>query len=175
MKQQWEKFRLDLCPNANTGSAMKTIIFHKTKPIFIFTDLNIKTNLKVCQYKLKVKPGIYGVYGVINLLANNLNINQSKNLYQRFNNHIQGQSNINLQNAIEKDFLPNFAFVGFEFAPLDKLVELENNYLKSFNPDFLYNINYKGKKASAKTKEHNINETKLSLGHYKNYLNIIIK
>lgn len=55
-----------------------------------------------------------------------------------------------MHNAIVNDKLPNFEFVVFKFASLDKLSELEKDLLISIDPDLLYNINStaKFKKAS---------------------------
>jgi predicted GIY-YIG superfamily endonuclease len=87
---------------------------NEIKPKQIFTDLHIKANLKVCRNQLKGKSGIYGLK---NLLNNQLYIGESINIYNRYKQHINNSHNFPLRNAIEKDGLHNFAFLVFVFVP----------------------------------------------------------
>lgn len=57
----------------------------------------------------------------------------------RFNNHIKGiQSNIKLQNAINKYYLQDFIFIVFEYCEPDKLILRERFYIDELKPE--YNI-----------------------------------
>jgi excinuclease UvrABC nuclease subunit len=115
------------------------------KPIQIFTKLNIEANLKACQDQLKEKSGIYGI---INLHQNKIYIGKSTNIFERFKQHIKKSSNTPLRNAINNDGLHNFAFVVFVFVEShfvgnnfnEELSNLEIKFIKSFDPNLLYNI-----------------------------------
>ena len=102
---------------------------NEIKPIQIFTQLNIKANLKACQEQLKGKSGIYGI---INLISNKLYIGKSINIFNRLKQHIQKSHNNSLlkANAIEKNGLNNFVFVVFIIVPtfLDCKNKNKNNF-----------------------------------------------
>jgi group I intron endonuclease len=125
---------------------------NEIKPKQIFTYLHIKANLEVCRNQLKGKSGIYGLK---NLLNNQLYIGESINIYNRYKQHINHSHNFPLRNAIEKDGLHNFAFLVFVFVPSSsrekmgnqdkidlkkELFRLETEIIKGFDPKFLYNI-----------------------------------
>jgi group I intron endonuclease len=116
---------------------------NKIKPIQIFTKLNIEANLKACRDQLKEKSGIYGI---INLHENKMYIGKSTNIFERFKQHIKKSSNTPLRNAINNYGLHNFAFVVFVFVEShsvnfnEELSNLEIKFIKSFDPNLLYNI-----------------------------------
>jgi len=89
---------------------------------------------KIIKMELKGKSGIYGFLCKTN---NKLYIGSSSKLSIRFNKHINGlQSNVLLQNAINKYNLQDFIFVIFEYCETDKLLSREQYYLDTLEPEF---------------------------------------
>jgi hypothetical protein len=92
---------------------------------------------KIIKKELKGKSGIYGFLCKSN---NKLYIGSSIKLSTRFNRHINGlQSNILLQNAINKYNLQDFVFIIFEYCEPEELISLEQFYINELKPEF--NIN----------------------------------
>jgi len=87
---------------------------------------------------LKVElKGKSGIYGFLSKTTGNLYIGSSINLFDRFSDHIYGtQSNIKLQNAINKYNLYDFIFLVFEYRDPKDLIALEQYYLDSLKPEF---------------------------------------
>lgn len=87
--------------------------------------------------------GKSGIYSFINLIDGKQYIGSANNLYTRLLHHVKGvQSNVKLQNAMDKYGRENFIFVIYAYAPyvLPYILELENKYINNFALDRLYNI-----------------------------------
>lgn len=87
--------------------------------------------------------GKSGIYSFINLIDGKQYIGSANNLYTRLLHHVKGvQSNVKLQNAMDKYGRENFIFVIYAYAPyvLPDILELENKYINNFALDRLYNI-----------------------------------
>jgi group I intron endonuclease len=94
---------------------------------------------KIIKKEFKNKPGIYGF---LSKSTNKFYIGSSIDLSTRFNKHIKGfQSNILLQNAINKYNLQDFIFVVFEYCEPKELISREQFYIDNIKPE--YNINPK--------------------------------
>jgi len=99
-------------------------------------NLHLAEIQKITFEELKGKSGIYGF---ICKTTNKLYIGSSINLNMRLNNHINGsQSNILLQNAINKYELQNFIFIIFEYCEPKELISREQFYIDTLEPE--YNI-----------------------------------
>jgi len=98
--------------------------------------LNLAEIQKIIKEELRHKSGIYGFLCKTN---NKLYIGSSKTLLSRFNNHINGyNSNILLQNAINKYNLQDFTFIIFEYCEIGELISREQFYMDELKPE--YNI-----------------------------------
>lgn len=115
--------------------AMKRLQPFSSIEIFIgslhFTEIHL-----IIKQELKGKSGIYGF---ICETTGKLYIGSSINLSNRFSQHTKGtNSNILLQNAINKYNLHNFIFIVFEYCEPGDLISREQFFLNTFLPE--YNI-----------------------------------
>lgn len=103
--------------------------------IELFTgNLHFSEIQLIAKIELRSKSGIYGFLCKTN---NKLYIGSSINLSTRFNRHIKGfQSNVLLQNAINKYNLQDFIFIVFEYCEPDELLFREQYHLDTFKPEF---------------------------------------
>lgn len=100
-------------------------------------SLHLTEIQKIIKGELKNKSGIYAF---LCKTTNDLYIGSSIQLSSRFNDHITGyNSNIKLQNAINKYSLEDFIFIILEYYEPEKLISQEQFYFNIIKPD--YNIN----------------------------------
>jgi group I intron endonuclease len=128
----WDKYKFifeDIVQNRYL--LLVTILFFKS----IFNDSNYNLIFKY-YYK---KSGIYGFRCNI---TNDLYIGSAINLEKRIKEHLNGKkSNILLQRALKKYGLINFEIIIYEVVEINdlkNLYELEDYYIKKYNPT--YNI-----------------------------------
>ncbi|RUS23416.1 hypothetical protein BC937DRAFT_88883 [Endogone sp. FLAS-F59071] len=100
----------------------------------------IYSNIHLGQMQLLIKDALRhkaGVYAFVCTANNKVYIGSTKNLRKRFMAHLSGlRSNILLQRAILKYGLQSFSFVILEFCAIDQLLEREQFYITSLNPEF---------------------------------------
>lgn len=117
----------------NLEAAMKRLQPFSTMEIFI-GSLHITEIYLITKLELKGKSGIYGF---LCKTTGKLYIGSSINLSSRFCDHIKGiQSNVKLQNAINKYNLHDFIFIVFEYCEAENLITREQIYLDSLQPEF---------------------------------------
>lgn len=99
--------------------------------------------------KRNQKPKISGIYKIVNKINGKFYIGSSEDVLDRWYKHQnllnkQIHANTKLQNAWIKYGKDNFLFILVENVELDKLLEIEQNYLYQCSkfPDQNYNINY---------------------------------
>lgn len=122
--------------NENLQSFFKTIPrLQSILTIEIFIGfLHLAEIQSIIKKELKGKSGIYGFLCKTN---NKLYIGSSIELSIRFNKHINGlQSNILLQNAINKYNLQDFIFIVFEYCEPEELLSREQFYMNTLEPEF---------------------------------------
>ena len=104
------------------------------------------------------------IYKITNLVNNKIYIGSTNNYYKRKNNHFYNLNhnihpNPHLQNSWNKYTKYNFKSEIIELCEIDKLIEREQYYIDSLNPN--YNISkIAGRTTGIKCKE----ETKLKIG-----------
>jgi len=109
-------------------------------PLKIYHDLNNHGEFKMELHR------IGGVYGIIHMNEEKVQkkyIGSSKDLYQRFLDHLKGRdSNLRLQRAIKKHGIENFNFTIYyiDNDPNIRLTDIETAVIKSFPFDELYNF-----------------------------------
>jgi len=100
----------------------------------LISSLHLAEIQVIIRKELKGKSGIYGFLCKSN---NKLYIGSSIDLSIRFNNHIKGSnSNILLQNAINKYNLHDFIYIVFEYCEPEDLILREQFYIDSLKPEF---------------------------------------
>jgi group I intron endonuclease len=110
--------------------------FFNTIEIFIGC-LHLAEIQLITKKELKKKSGIYGF---MCRTSNKIYIGSSIDLSFRFNQHLKDiNSNIKLQNAINKYTLKDFIFLVFEHCEAKDLITREQFYMDRLKPEF--NIN----------------------------------
>src|SRR5690606_24295962 len=85
-------------------------------------------------------PSVSGVYKIQSIIDGRFYIGSTYNLQVRRNDHWsafkRGKSNPYMQNYIKKYGLLSLRFSIIELCPKDKLLEREQYYIDTLNPDF---------------------------------------
>jgi group I intron endonuclease len=138
-----------MCIDYNSGNKT-TMININVDVNSYYKDISLESTLKQIRTKNKNLWGIYGFKNEISLDTNDMYIGSSSNVGKRFEEHLKNiNSNIHLQNAMNKYGRENFSFLLFREYHYDHnyskedngdlLVILEQIYLDMVKPN--YNIN----------------------------------